>query len=433
MVALLAPAMTLGCQAERSGVPGEPGSASEGGSGVGLTGSGGAGAMGGAAVGGAGVGGGLEPDGSWAAPFVIDELPATVDGDTTMAVSSEASSYWPCAPDTDEGGPEVVYRLTIDQPGWLDLALDDAFADVDVDVQLLAELTPDACITRGHLDAGAPVQPGNYWVVVDTWVDGEDTALAGPYSLTVSLVTETGSNCLEPPIACTDEAPPFVNMDFVQEPGDPGCPDGMARVDDYCVDRYEGSLALLMADDTLEPWSPFTNPGDELVVALSVAGATPQGFITQTQAADACALAGKRLCTDAEWIRACEGESGTWYPYGDDWIDGACNDERMCHPVTQYFGSGENWVWSELGHPCISQLPEGLATCGAHDACVTAEGVFDLVGNLHEWTADPTGTFRGGFYVDTLINGTGCDYATTAHNVQHWDYSTGFRCCSALL
>ena len=52
------------------------------------------------------------------------------------------------------------------------------------------------------------------------------------------------------------------------------------------------------------------------------------------------------------------------------------------------------------------------------------------MGNLHEWTADPSGTFRGGFYVDTTINGPGCLYATTAHDTGHWDYSTGFRCCA---
>ena len=67
---------------------------------------------------------------------------------------------------------------------------------------------------------------------------------------------------------------------------------------------------------------------------------------------------------------------------------------------------------------------------GARDECVTAEGAFDMMGNLHEWTADPAGTFRGGFYVDTAINGNGCLYATTAHDVSHWDYSTGFRCCA---
>ena len=28
-----------------------------------------------------------------------------------------------------------------------------------------------------------------------------------------------------------------------------------------------------------------------------------------------------------------------------------------------------------------------------------------MVGNLHEWTADSEGTFRGGYYMDTTING----------------------------
>jgi formylglycine-generating enzyme required for sulfatase activity len=63
---------------------------------------------------------------------------------------------------------------------------------------------------------------------------------------------------------------------------------------------------------------------------------------------------------------------------------------------------------------------------------VTAEGAFDMMGNLHEWTADPAGTFRGGYYVDTERNGPGCLYVTTAHNSAHWDYSTGFRCCADL-
>ena len=53
-----------------------------------------------------------------------------------------------------------------------------------------------------------------------------------------------------------------------------------------------------------------------------------------------------------------------------------------------------------------------------------------MMGNLHEWTSDPAGTFRGGFYVDTVINGDGCLYRTTAHDVSYHDYSTGFRCCA---
>jgi hypothetical protein len=53
-----------------------------------------------------------------------------------------------------------------------------------------------------------------------------------------------------------------------------------------------------------------------------------------------------------------------------------------------------------------------------------------MVGNLHEWTADPEGTLRGGFYLDTSKLGEGCDYAAVGHDVKYRDYSTGFRCCA---
>jgi formylglycine-generating enzyme required for sulfatase activity len=56
--------------------------------------------------------------------------------------------------------------------------------------------------------------------------------------------------------------------------------------------------------------------------------------------------------------------------------------------------------------------------------------VFDMVGNLHEWTASRDGTFRGGYYVEAKLNGRGCDYVTTRHDAVYWDYSIGFRCCA---
>ena len=57
--------------------------------------------------------------------------------------------------------------------------------------------------------------------------------------------------------------------------------------------------------------------------------------------------------------------------------------------------------------------------------------VYDMVGNLHEWTAAKTGTFRGGYYLDTHKNGDGCSYRTVAHEFTYHDYSTGFRCCAS--
>jgi len=231
--------------------------------------------------------------------------------------------------------------------------------------------------------------------------------------------------------SCTgDEMPrPQPNAGLSEPAGQDGCPAGMLQIPAspaFCIDRWEASL-VLVADGT--PWSPYYNPGNEAVKAVSIPGAVPQGYISGTQAAAACAAAGKRLCTDTEWLRACRGPQSTVYPYGDTRMDGVCNDARALHPAIEYFGASDPDVWSKLGHPCINQLPDSLDRTGTNSGCLTAEGVFDMMGNLHEWTADPAGTFRGGFYVDTKLNGNGCLYVTTAHNTAHWDYSTGFRCC----
>jgi len=34
------------------------------------------------------------------------------------------------------------------------------------------------------------------------------------------------------------------------------------------------------------------------------------------------------------------------------------------------------------------------------------------------------------YYLDTTLNGDGCNYRTVAHAHDYHDYSTGFRCCA---
>ncbi|MCB9714756.1 MAG: SUMF1/EgtB/PvdO family nonheme iron enzyme [Myxococcales bacterium] len=237
--------------------------------------------------------------------------------------------------------------------------------------------------------------------------------------------------CTDPLTACDPEAMPTPNEGLVEESWDPACPPGMVLAGEVCIDRFEAALVVLDGGGAvIGHHSPYFNPGTTRVRAVSLAGAIPQGYINQVQAADACDEAGKRLCTDLEWLRACQGASGSTYPWGNVAEPGRCNDARSMHPAIEYFGTSDPWIWSELGHPCLSQLPRSLHVTGQHDGCISEDGALDMMGNLHEWTADPTGTFRGGFYVDTVINGPGCLYATTAHDVSHWDYSTGFRCCA---
>jgi formylglycine-generating enzyme required for sulfatase activity len=102
--------------------------------------------------------------------------------------------------------------------------------------------------------------------------------------------------------------------------------------------------------------------GDEMggatttAAACSVTGTMPQSTITWFQAAQMCANAGKRLCTNAEWQTAA---SGTPDPGADGGATG-CN------------------VNSNGGMP---------APTGSHTDCVSRFGAYDMAGNLWEWVA----------------------------------------------
>ena len=215
------------------------------------------------------------------------------------------------------------------------------------------------------------------------------------------------------------------------------CPAEMALVGDrVCVDRWEASLIELLPDGGERPWSPYhkLDGRGARLRAVSRPGVVPQGYISGIQAAEACQAAAKRLCAADEWEAACRGPELTTYPYGDRRQGGVCNDGgRARHPVaeaTQRLGLPEDRMWYEgMDQPLINQLEGTLRKTGELKGCTNAFGVFDMVGNLHEWIDDPDGTFRGGFYMDTKINGEGCDYQTTAHGRDYHDYSTGFRCC----
>lgn len=221
----------------------------------------------------------------------------------------------------------------------------------------------------------------------------------------------------------------------VAVPASGNCPEGMVRIQDaFCIDRYEASLVEVMADGTERPWSAYHTPGRARVRAVSRRGVVPQGYISQVQAQRACRAAGKRLCTDSEWLRACQGPRLTVFPYGNVRQPGRCNENHTRHPVVQLFGHTRGYIWDgiHMNDPQLNQLPGTLALTGAFRGCTNEYGVYDMVGNLHEWTADAAGTFRGGYYMDTRINGEGCLYATRAHDVSYHDYSTGFRCCADL-
>lgn len=92
------------------------------------------------------------------------------------------------------------------------------------------------------------------------------------------------------------------------------------------------------------------------IFAVSLPAEIPSALITWFQAQEACANAGKRLPTSAEWQM---GANGTPDPGPD-------NGTTDCNTA-----SGEL-----------------TAATGARTACVSAVGAFDMVGNLAEWVAD---------------------------------------------
>jgi hypothetical protein len=110
------------------------------------------------------------------------------------------------------------------------------------------------------------------------------------------------------------------------------------------------------------------------IYAVSLPSEIPSGRITWFQAQEACANAGKRLPTNAEWQ---VGANGTPDPGPD-------NGTTDCNSAT---GS--------------------VSLTGARSSCVSARGAFDMVGNLAEWVADwvPLSTACpgwGGFSDDSM-------------------------------
>jgi formylglycine-generating enzyme len=210
-----------------------------------------------------------------------------------------------------------------------------------------------------------------------------------------------------------------------------GCPKDMHLVGRFCIDPYEASVVEVVGKNKTRPHPHFLPVTDLRVKAVSKKGVFPQGYISKEEAEGACHEAKKRLCSDDEWVTACRGKHGTRYPYGDERREGACNDSGIS-PLNHFFGEqagDDRYTWEAMNDPRLNQLHGGLMKSGAKKKCKGSSGVSDMVGNLHEWTSDPGGTFRGGYYLDTKINGEGCGYRTTAHNTKYHDYSTGFRCC----
>jgi sulfatase modifying factor 1 len=244
------------------------------------------------------------------------------------------------------------------------------------------------------------------------------------------------------------------------------CPPEMVDVAGaFCIDRHEVSLVERRRGRALSPFYPPTRArtlalferwqderttlGPEWARALALpappawqldedfapraavkADTLPSGYLDGPSAARACANAGKRLCSEREWLTACRGQQNRDFPYGDRYVPGACNVMRRSHPAAILHDD------ASIGHldPRLNLTRDDdgplLRKTGASPRCASRWGddaIYDMVGNLDEWIADPAGTFMGGFYARQTSKG--CHSRITSHAYGYYDYSLGTRCC----
>jgi hypothetical protein len=106
-------------------------------------------------------------------------------------------------------------------------------------------------------------------------------------------------------------------------------------------------------------YAPCSDDGQNCandIFAVSLPGVTPSAYISWFQAQEACANAGKRLPSNAEWQVGANGSP-------DPGPDNGTTDCNTASALT-------------------------VATTGSRSSCKSARGAFDMVGNLWEWVAD---------------------------------------------
>ena len=136
----------------------------------------------------------------------------------------------------------------------------------------------------------------------------------------------------------------------------------------------------------------------------------------------ACEKAGKRLCTEQEWLSACQSTLAI-----DDDKDGSFADDLVegnVYPYGEYHEKKRCWDGKdrEEYRPVYT---------GEMPGCVTDNGVYDLTGNVEEWvgTTSETAVLMGGAY-DTSKDFGRCYRSNDTFGPGYSNKRTGFRCCA---
>jgi len=160
----------------------------------------------------------------------------------------------------------------------------------------------------------------------------------------------------------------------------------------------------------------------------NVLGQNPMIVVTFHEAEAMCKKGSKRLCNENEWTFACEGEEVRPYPYGYTRDSTACVVDRSWRPFAEGALQPRDGA---VARAEVDRLWQAEPS-GARGACKSPFGVYDMTGNVDEWThsARTTGfssILKGGYWGPVRAR---CRPATRAHNEDFIAYQQGFRCCS---
>lgn len=157
-------------------------------------------------------------------------------------------------------------------------------------------------------------------------------------------------------------------------------------------------------------------------------GVYPWIMVSWYEAEDLCADEGKRLCSEDEWTFACEGEEAIPYPYGYTRDAGACISDQPWRAFNEGALRPRDGA-SAMAE--VDRLWQGLPS-GAQARCKSPFGVYDMTGNVDEWThtsrpGERPSILKGGYWGPVR---TRCRPTTRSHDENHVFYQQGFRCCT---
>lgn len=154
--------------------------------------------------------------------------------------------------------------------------------------------------------------------------------------------------------------------------------------------------------------------------AISAPLVAPANRINWFKAKDACEAAGKRLCTQEEWMTACAGEAPVDNDgdgkYDDDYIEG------NAYPYGEVYNYSYCFVLGDL------ERHEPVPT-GRNALCTTPTGIYDMVGNVGEWvgaTEDDAVLMGGGYHFEDKGR---CTLVQDTYGPGWAQRYSGFRCC----